>query len=144
VILLDTNIVSAVMSRSPPREVVKWLNDQETITLFVSTITIAEIGYGLWILPLSKRRRSLERRFEKFITEGFEGRVLDFNGPAAGIYGEIMDRLRAMGRPMSVLDGQIASIARANELAVATRNVRDFEVCGLSVINPFSPHPNSG
>ncbi len=136
-ILLDTNIVSAVMSRTPPQEVVQWLNDQETITLFLSTITLAEIGYGLWILPRGKRRRSMERLFNKFIKEGFEGRVLDFDGQAAGIYGEIMGRRRAMGRPMSVLDGQIASIARANDLAVATRNVRDFQDSGIAVINPF-------
>lgn len=136
-ILLDTNVVSAVMAPSPPRVVVSWLNDQETVTLFLSTITIAEIDYGLWILPQGKRRSSLEERFQKFVTEGFEQRVLDFNWSAARLYGEVMGRRRALGRPLSAPDGMIASIARANDLSIATRNVRDFEACGVELIDPF-------
>ena len=138
-ILLDTNIVSAIMAPSPPRIVVDWLNGQETVTLYLSTITIAEIGYGLWILPDGKRRRALEDRFERFVAEGFEQRILDFDWTAARLYAEIMGRRRAMGRPLSVPDGQIASIARANDLSVATRNIRDFEKCGLELIDPFEP-----
>lgn len=137
-ILLDTNVVSAVMAPSPPRQVVAWLNDQETVTLYLSTITIAEIGYGLWILPDGKRRKALEDRFERFVNQGFEQRILDFDRSAAHLYGEIMGRRRAMGRPLSVLDGQLASIARAQGLSVATRNVRDFEACGLELIDPFA------
>lgn len=137
-ILLDTNIVSAVMAPSPPSVVIDWLNGQETITLYLSTITLAEVGYGLCILPEGRRRQGLKERFERFVAEGFEGRILDFDRPAASLYGEIMVRRRAMGRPLSALDGQLASIARANELAVATRNVRDFEACGIALINPFT------
>lgn len=137
-ILLDTNIVSAVMAPSPPSVVIDWLNGQETITLYLSTITLAQIGYGLCMLPEGKRHQSLEKRFERFVAEGFEGRILDFDRSAAGLYGEVMGRRRAMGRPLSVLDGQMASIARANDLAVATRNVHDFECCGIAIISPFS------
>lgn len=136
-ILLDTNIVSAIMAPAPPPTVIDWLNRQETVRLYLSTITIAEIGYGLWVMPDGKRRRSLEDRFEKFVAEGFEQRVLDFDKQAARLYAEVMGRRTAMGRPLAVLDGQIASIARANDLAIATRNVRDFEECGLELINPF-------
>ena len=136
-ILLDTNVVSASMAPAPPRAVIDWLNRQDTVTLYLSTITIAEIGYGLWIMPDGKRRRSLEDRFEKFVAKGFEQRILDFDKPAARLYGEVMGRRKAMGRPLSVPDGQIASIARANDLAIATRNVRDFEECNLELINPF-------
>ena len=125
------------MASSPPRVVIDWLNHAETATLHLSTITIAEIGYGLWILPDGKRRRSLEDRFHKFVAEGFEQRILAFDERAAELYPEVMGRRRAKGRALGSLDGQIASIARANELAVATRNVRDFEECGLVVINPF-------
>lgn len=138
-ILLDTNIVSAIMSPSPPRVVVDWLNGQETVTLFLSTITIAEIGYGLWILPDGKRRRFLEDRFESFVAKGFEQRILDFDLSAARLYAEVMGRRRAMGRPLSIPDGQIASIARASNLSVATRNARDFEECGLELVDPFEP-----
>ncbi len=135
--LLDTNIVSAVMAPSPPGAVIDWLNHAETATLYLSTITIAEICYGLWVLPDGKRRRSLEDRFHKFVAEGFEQRILVFDERAAELYPEVMGRRRAKARPLGSLDGQIAAIARANELAVATRNVRDFEECGLVVINPF-------
>ena len=136
-ILLDTNIVSAIMAPAPPPIVIDWLNRQETVTLYLSTITIAEIGYGLCVMRDGKRRRSLEDRFEKFVTDGFEQRILDFDERSARLYAEVMGRRKAIGRPLSVLDGQIASIARANDLAVATRNIRDFEECGLDLINPF-------
>jgi predicted nucleic acid-binding protein len=65
--------------------------------------------------------------------------VLPFDAQAAQIYGEIMAARRGAGRPMSILDGQIAAMARAHRLSVATRNVRDFELCGLEVVNPFEP-----
>lgn len=136
-IVLDTNVVSAIMSPAPPRAVIDWLNRQATDTLYLSTVTIAEIGYGLWVLPAGKRRRSLEDRFERFVAGGFEQRILSFDEPAASHYGEVMGRRRAMGRPLGVADGQIASIAKARHFAVATRNVQDFEECGLELINPF-------
>ena len=136
-ILLDTNVVSAVMSATPPERVIRWLNGQETTTLYVSTITIAEIGYGLWILPEGKRRHDLEARFQHFIAAGFEQRVVSFDEEAARIYPRVMGHRRAIGRPLSALDGQIASVARAGRLAVATRNVRDFEECGVEIVDPF-------
>lgn len=136
-IVVDTNIISALMRPSPEQSVIDWLNRQETATLFVSTITLAEIGYGLHVLPPGKRRRTLEDSFEKFIAAGFEHRILVFDMGAAQLYGDIMGRRKAMGRPMGILDGQIAAIARRHHFAVATRNVRDFEECGLDVVNPF-------
>lgn len=136
-ILLDTNVVSAVMAPAPPRAVIEWLNRQATVTLYLSTITIAEIGYGMRVMPDGKRRRSLEERFEKFVAEGFEQRILDFDLPAARRYAEVMGHRKEIGQPLGVPDGQIASIARAHGFAVATRNVGDFEECGLELINPF-------
>jgi hypothetical protein len=136
-IVLDTNVVSAMMRPSPEPSVIDWLNRQETAALYLSTITLAEIGYGLQVMPGGKRRRSLEERFEKFVATGFAHRVLGFDVHAAKLYGEVMGRRKALGRPMGILDGQIASIARANAFAIATRNVRDFEECGLDVVNPF-------
>ena len=141
-ILLDTNVVSAVMRPLPPRPVLNWLNDHETSSLFLSTITIAEIGYGLRILPDGKRRRSLESRFEEFISRGFDQRILSFDQPAARFYPEIMGHRRELGRPISALDGQIAAIALAHRFAVSTGNVRDFEACGLKVVNPFEDKPS--
>ncbi len=136
-ILLDTNVVSAVMARMPEPSVLEWLDSQRTDTLFLSTISIAEIGFGLQVLPTGKRRRILEDRFDRFVASGFAQRVLSFDEKAARLYGELMGHRRRRGRPMSSLDGQVAAIARANHFAVATRNVRDFEECGLEIVNPF-------
>lgn len=136
-ILLDTNVVSAVMAPSPPESVMSWLDVQRTENLFLSTITVAEIGYGLRILPPGKRRQGLEDRFHRFVARGFEQRILAFDLSAARLYTEIMARRKENGRPMSVLDGEIAAIALAGGLAVATRNVPDFEECGLELIDPF-------
>ena len=135
--LLDTNIISAVMATAPSRPVVEWLNHQDAGTLHISTITLAEIGYGLWVLPEGRRRRDIQDRFDRFVAAGFEQRILSFDEKAARLYGEIMGHRRGLGRPLSALDGQISSIARAHRLTVATRNVRDFEDCGVELVNPF-------
>ncbi|MFW6012493.1 MAG: type II toxin-antitoxin system VapC family toxin [bacterium] len=136
-ILLDTNVVSAVMPPRPPRAVLGWLDIQPRGGLYLPSIAIAEIRYGLHILPDGRRRQDLEARFERFVARGFARRVLPFDEAAANLYGELMARRRSLGRPMSSLDGQIAAIARAHQLAVATRNVPDFEDCGLEVVDPF-------
>lgn len=136
-ILLDTDVVSALMKAAPPASVVDWLDGQPTDVLYLSTVTIAEVQFGLEILPEGRRRRGLEDRFERFVAGGFAYRILSFDEKAARRYGELRARRQRSGRPMSVLDGQIAAIARANRFAVATGNVRDFEECGLEIVNPF-------
>lgn len=136
-ILLDTNVVSEVMKTRPAEAVVAWLNGQDSEKLYVSAITIGEIAYGLCILPDGKRRTGLSERFERFVNLAFDQRVLNYDEPAARIYGELMGDRKELGLPMSVPDGQIAAIARLNHLAVATRNVLDFEHCGVYVLNPF-------
>lgn len=136
-ILLDTNVVSELMTPNPHQPVLDWLNSQPTEHLYLSTITIAEISYGLESLPGGKRRRNLEARFDLFIAKGFSQRIVPFDEGAAHFYGELMGRRRKIGRPMSILDGQIAAIARAKRFTLVTRNVRDFEECGLEIVNPF-------
>jgi len=135
--ILDTNIVAELMKASQDQAVLTWLNTQEASALFLTTVTIGEIGYGLEILPQGKRRLHLEQGFERVIAEAFAGRVLVFDEEAARYYGVVMARRRAIGRPLSIQDGQIASIARAKGFTVATRNVRDFVECGVEVVNPF-------
>ena len=137
-ILVDTSIVSEMMKPSPMPVVVDWCNGRNAATLFLATITIAEIGYGLGILPDGRRKRLLEESFRAVMAIGFEHRILSFDESAARIYGEIMGYRREIDRPLSVPDGQIASIAREHELAIATRNCRDFEECGLKRIDPFA------
>lgn len=142
-ILLDTNVVSAAMAPIPPGAVLVWLNAQATDRLFLSTITVAEIGYGLRILPEGRRRRDLEARFRAFVARGFEQRILTFDLGAADRYADLMAHRRAMGRPMSVPDAEIAAIALAHGMALAARNLADFDPCGLDLINPFAA-PVSG
>ena len=136
-ILLDTNVVSEVMKTQPAEAVVAWLNGQDSERLYVSAITIGEITYGLRILPDGKRRSGLRERFERFVVLAFDQRVLAYDESAARVYGELMGDRKELGHPISVPDGQIAAIARLNHLAVATRNVLDFESCGIDVLNPF-------
>lgn len=136
-VLLDTNILSALMSSKPHLEVVEWLNTQEPDCVFLSSVTIAEISYGLESLPKGKRRRQLSDAFERFLALGFVDRNLDFDFKAAKIYGRLMALRKKAGRPMSLADGQIAAIAKANGLALATRNAKDFVDCGLVIVNPY-------
>jgi predicted nucleic acid-binding protein len=138
-ILVDTNVVSEIMKIAPSRTVVKWLNNQRSSSLYVSTITIGEIEYGLRILPSGKRRLQLKEKFERFISLAFAQRVLAYDEAAARTYGEVMSLRKEMGRPMSVADGQIAAIARSKGFVVATRNTGDFEDCGVELIDPFLP-----
>ena len=136
-IVVDTNVISEIMKVAPAAAVVDWLNEQKASTLYVSAVTIGEIEYGLRVLPTGKRRLELKERFERFISLAFAQRVLAYDDTAARHYGEIMALRKELGRPMSVADGQIAAIARTNGCAVATRNIRDFEDCGIQLVDPF-------
>ena len=136
-ILLDTNIVSEVMKPAPADRVLRWLDDQETEDLYLSTITVAEISFGIRILPDGRRRNTLTGRFEDFVARGFNQRILPFDTAAAYLFGDIMGHHREISRPMSFPDGQNAAIARTHHFALATRNVDDFDHCGVEVLNPF-------
>ncbi|MCP3907060.1 MAG: type II toxin-antitoxin system VapC family toxin [Oceanicoccus sp.] len=136
-IILDTNIVSEFMTSPPASQVLNWLNAQHVASLYISTITLAEINYGLSVMPTGKRRQLLSKRFTQFVDEAFTQRVLSFDEAAAKTYGELMGHRKEIGRPMSSMDGQIAAIARAKGFSVATRNIKDFEHCQIDLINPF-------
>jgi len=136
-IILDTNIVSEFMASPPSGAVLRWLNQQDVASLYLTSITIAEISYGLNVLPMGKRKTLLDERFKLFVASGFEQRILSFDESAASIYGEILAYRRSLGYPMSCFDGQIAAIARSKGFVVATRNTKDFQDCQLQLINPF-------
>lgn len=136
-IILDTNVVSEFMTSPPANTVLSWLNAQNTASLYLTTITIAEIGFGLQTMPQGQRRDLLTERFEQFVTTAFEQRILPFDEDAARVYGEVLGHRKAIGRPISSLDGQIAAIARSRGFSVATRNIRDFEACQIDLIDPF-------
>lgn len=136
-IILDTNIISEMMKLSPAPAVVAWLDKQNVTDIFITTITIAEIVYGLHSLPEGNRRQLLEEAFNKAILEAFMHRILLFDEEAAHCYGKLMAQRKKIGRPLSILDGQIASIAYVRSAMVASRNTRDFSDCGLQLVNPF-------
>lgn len=138
-IFLDTNIISELMKSVPCEKVTAWIDQQVATQLFITTITIAEISYGLHVLSKGRRRSLLEAAFNNAIIETFKQRIISFDESAAHFYGELMGQRKELGRPMSIADGQIAAIARAKKATIATRNVRDFVDCGLNIINPFSP-----
>lgn len=135
--ILDTNVLSTLMSPRPVAAVVQWVDQRDSRSLYLSAVTVGEIRYGVALLAEGRRRRDLERRFALLIARGFERRVLPYDASAANAYGELMAARREIGRPLTVADGQIAAIARAAGFAVVTRNVRDFDDCGVEVIDPF-------
>lgn len=136
-ILLDTNIISEMMKPVPAATVTHWIDQQETTQLYLSTISIAEITYGINALPKGNRQIALADAFQKVLKNGFEHRILSFEEAAAHLYGKIMGLRKERGKPLSILDGQIAAIALANNLTLVTRNIKDFSDCGLELINPF-------
>jgi predicted nucleic acid-binding protein len=102
------------MRPKPETRVIKWLNSQQASKLFLSSITIAEIGYGLYILPDGKRKWNLQQRFDQFIKNAFETQILDFTQDSAQVYARLMGLRKQAGNPMSIPDGQITAIALAN------------------------------
>jgi toxin FitB len=137
VILVDTNVVSEPMkTRSDPR-VVGWLDRQKTETLFISTITVSEILFGVAALPAGRRRSRLGEAFEREIERLFEGRILSFDLAAARAYALLMSVARERGHSLPMTDGQIAAVAAANGLAVATRDEAPFRAAGLKTVNPW-------
>ena|ERR1700730_2886149 len=136
-IILDTNVLSDVMRPLPTPEIVRWLATHPASSLFTTTITQAEILYGLELLPKGKRRAALENIIESMFEEDFADRILPFDSDAARVFPKIAAARRSIGRTISQLDAQIASIARSRGAVLATRNAADFERCGITVLNPW-------
>lgn len=136
-ILLDTNVLSELMKAAPDQRVLEFVNGYPGMALFTSAITQAEILYGIASLPEGKRREALLAAVRTVLDNHFPGRVLPFDGSAAEAFAAIAAGRRAGGRPISQADAQIAAIAKSRGAALATRNVSDFEDCGVSVLNPW-------
>ena len=137
-ILLDTNVISALMQSEVERVVVAWLDSEPQESIWTTSITVFEVRFGLEILASGRRRRSLEEAFRKMLEEDFEGRIVSFDDAAAHAAGRIAAERRRSGRPIEIRDVQIAGIAVARKAAIATRNVRHFEGLGPELIDPWS------
>jgi predicted nucleic acid-binding protein len=138
VFLLDTNVLSAIISLRPVPEVATWIAGQPDELLFTATICQAEILSGIAILPDGRRRRDLETAARAMFADDFDGRVLAFDMEAAAAYADIFADRRRIGLGTAPLDLMIAAIARANDASVVTRDVGGFEGCGVTVINPWA------
>jgi predicted nucleic acid-binding protein len=136
-IVLDTNVISEAMRPVPNSNVQRWLAAQASQQLFTTTVSLAEILYGIEILPLGKRRAGLLAVAETMFANLFALRILGFDAPAARAFPGIAAARRLQGRPISVLDSQIAAISKANGATLATRNTADFANCGVRLVNPW-------
>ncbi|PRE45501.1 type II toxin-antitoxin system VapC family toxin [Burkholderia multivorans] len=136
-IILDTNVLSEALRPTPNDVVMAWLDAQPRSSLFTTAITRAEIFYGLGLLPDGSRRHQLTRVVEVIFDEDFAGRVLGFDSDAADAYATIAVARRSAGRSISQFDAMIAATAQSRGAALATRNVKDFTDCGISVIDPW-------
>src|SRR5579864_108376 len=136
-IILDTNVLSEVMRPAPSARVLDWLAKESALSVFTTTIAMAEILYGIELLPKGRRRAALASAAEAMFEEDFAGRILPFDSDAARVFPKIAGARRASGRPITQLDAQIAAIAQSRGAAIATRNTSDFEECGVMVVNPW-------
>jgi predicted nucleic acid-binding protein len=136
-IVLDTNVVSELMKASPDESVIAWVAAQPAALLHITSITQAEILHGIRLLPAGKKRAAVQAAAEAMFATDFAGRILPFASGAAADYARIAADRRKAGRPISQFDAQIAAIAVSARASVATRNVADFEGCGLKVVDPW-------
>ena len=136
-IILDTNVLSALMRKAPEARVVAWLDRQPAESVWITSVTLFEARLGLALLPKGRRRRALETAFERLLQDDLENRVLDFDSAAATAAALLAAGRQQTGRPVDVRDTQIAGIALARHATLATRNVRHFQGLNVPVVNPW-------
>jgi predicted nucleic acid-binding protein len=137
VIVLDTNVLSALMQQQPDAQVVAWLDNQDAESIWISSVTLFEARYGLALLPPGRRKNSLQERFDQLVQDDLENRVLGFDAEAANACARLAADRKARGRPVDMRDTFIAGIAMAKRATLATRNTRHFDDLSVPVINPW-------
>ncbi len=137
-LLVDTNVVSELIRRSPNPTVVGWAAAHSLHELFFSAVGEAELLYGALILASGRRREILAAEIERMLGEAFEDRILPFDSEAARAYADIAAWRRSLGRTIPLADGQVAAIARSRGMVLATRNVRHFEDIDIDVVDPWT------
>lgn len=137
VLILDTNVVSEALRPNPAPQVLAWLGAQVPSEMYLTAVSAAELRYGAAALPDGARRDALIAAVDAMLRVEFRGRVLPFDAAAATAYAEIATARRRAGRPISQFDCQIAAIAREVGAGVATRNAKDFDGCGVAVVDPW-------
>ena len=142
-ILLDTNVISEPLRQLPDACVLDWMDAQALETLYLSTITVAELRAGIALMPAGKRRDSLHASLEKRVLPMFANRVLPFDMACTKAYAELLATSRAAGLAVETADALIAAVALANGFIVATRDTGPFVAVGLNVINPWEARPRT-
>jgi predicted nucleic acid-binding protein len=138
VIILDTNVLSALMRSAPDVAVIDWLDEQPSESIWITSVTEFESRFGLALLPEGKRRRALEAAFAHLLKEDLENRVLPFDSAAAEQAALLAARRQQAGQPVDMRDTQIAGIALSRRAILATRNVRHFSDLDVPVVNPWA------
>ncbi len=135
--LLDTCVISELVSVRPSPDVLEWMANVETTRLFLSALTIGEIKRGIVRLPASKRRSTLESWLEQDLSLRFHGRILPLDMPVMLTWGQLVGELEGKGRPLPAIDSLIAATALHYQLRLVTRNEKDFANTGVNVLNPW-------
>ena len=136
-IILDTDVVSEIMRPAPERRVLHWFSSQAAEDLHLTSVTMAEILHGIELIAGSRRRDALRAGAEKMFEGVFADHILTFEDRAARAFSQIASSRRRQGKPMSLIDAQIAAISRAHGATLATRNPYVFEGCGVRLVNPW-------
>lgn len=138
--ILDTNVVSELMRPRPSPRVLGWIAEQRNAELFTTSITEAEVYYGVELLAEGKRRQALFAAAESLFSLDFAGRILGFESEAARAFAKIVAKRRSAGKPIGLADAEIAAIASVYSALLVTRDVADFAGCGIEVFNPWAPY----
>ncbi|MCL2830455.1 MAG: type II toxin-antitoxin system VapC family toxin [Betaproteobacteria bacterium] len=136
-IVLDTNVISELLKPVPEANVVTWIAAQPGTDLFTTTVTRGELLFGLYRMPEGQRRAILLQGLNRIFESRLPGRVLPYDETAADAYAQVAALRRSQGRPVSQSDAMIAGIVRSRGATLATRNVRDFQGCGIKVLDPW-------
>lgn len=137
-IVIDTNVFSELTKPAPSPQVVAWYSEQSIQDLFTTSITQAEIQIGVNLLPRGRRRDALQASADTTFNQTFAGRILPFDSDAARALGKIVSQRRRLGRPIEIMDAQIAAICLSVGASIATRDAADFAYCGVRILNPWS------
>jgi predicted nucleic acid-binding protein len=136
-IILDTNVVSEPLKRDPSATVLKWLDRQSPATLYLTTISQAELFAGVLALPAGKRRTELKRVINNELVSLFANRILPFGENSAEAYAQVVTGANAAGNAIDFADAAIAAIALEHNFILATRNERDFKGTSVKLLNPW-------
>jgi hypothetical protein len=136
--LLDTNVVSELVRPRPDPGLAEWLAERDEDRVFLSVVTLAELGYGIARLPVGRRRRRLEEWLHGELRQRFDRRILPVDDDVALTWGDVTAECAAAGRPIEAMDALIAATARVHALGLVTRNAKDFEATLISVHNPWA------